>query len=342
MDSKPFSLSIVFAAALVVTITAGNCQTADTLFKGKTITITIGYSPGGAYDLLGRLMSRHLGKHIPGNPGVVVQNMPGAASLVATNWLYNVAPKDGTALGVVSQTVAMEEVLKNKGARYKTAEFNWIGRMNTDNVIHVVWHTSKATTLSGARSQMIPTASTGPGSPSETFPKLLNAVAGTKFKAIRGYSGASAGLLAMERGEVDGALTTWSTMKSAWQSQMDDKKALVIIQFLSKRAPELPDVPAVVEFAENEDDRQLLLFASESGDIGRALIAPPGVPGDRLKALRDAFHASMNDPALRAEATKARYDLAPASADELARLAANTLATPARIVERLEKILAAE
>ncbi len=337
-----FCMRAAVIAAGMLCVAGANAQPADQFFKGKTISITVGYSPGGAYDLLGRLVSRHMGKHIPGNPSFAVQNMPGAASLVAANWLYNVAPKDGTAMGVVSQTVVQEELLKNKGARYKTSEFNWIGRVNADNVIHVVWHTSKAITMAGAKSQDIPTASTGPGSPSEVFPRLLNAVAGTRFKSIRGYAGASAGLLAMERGEVDGALTTLSTMRTTFRSQLNEKKAVIIIQFLSRRSPDLPDVPAVTELVDNEADRRLLMTASASGDIGRSIIAPPGIPPDRLKLLRDAFDACMKDPELLAEVRKAGYEVEPATAAELERLTKETLATPPDIVERMQKILAAE
>ena len=345
MNARPPAKNVFLAAGIAIFSTyamSANAQQADEFFRGRTVSITVGYAPGGAYDLLARLVSRHMGKHIPGNPTVVVQNMPGAGSIVAANWLFNVAPKDGTAMGIVSQTVAMEDVLGNKGVRYKASEFTWIGRINTDNVVHVVWHTSKAATLEGAQSAYIPTASTGPGSPSETFPKLLNAVAGTRFKLVRGYAGASAGLLAMERGEVDGALTTLSTMRTSWQRQMDDGKALIFAQFLPQRAPELPDVPAAVELARNEDDKRLLLFASASGELGRAILAPPAMPPQRATALREAFLATMKDTELGAEARKARYDLAPASAGEVEKLVHTTLQTPAEIVRRMAIILAAD
>ena len=331
----------VMAMAYAVT-TPALAQPADQFLKGKTVSIAIGFSAGGTYDLFGRLVARHIGKHLPGNPTVIAQSMPGAGSFVAANWLFAVAPKDGTAMAIVSQTIAMEEALKNKGVRYKSAEFNWIGRATSNNEIQVFWHTSKGTTVAGAKTAVVPVASTGPGSPSETYPKLLNALIGTQYKIIRGYTGSTAGLLAMERGEVDGALTSWNTMKTTRKAQLDDKKAFIAIQYLLKRAPDLPDVPAVVELATNDADRLLLTFAAASGDIGRAFIAPPGVAPERVKILRDAFDATMKDPELLAEVNKAQLDFEPAPAAELERLVKVTLATPAAIVERMEKILASE
>jgi tripartite-type tricarboxylate transporter receptor subunit TctC len=340
---KGFTRIWTLGAVLVLgAAPAALAQSPEQFYKGKTVTITIGFSAGGTYDLFGRLVSRHIGKHIPGNPTVIAQSMPGAGSFVATNWLFNVAPKDGTAIGIVSQTIAMEEALKNKGVRYKSAEFNWIGRATSNNEVQVFWHTSKGTTIEGAKTAEIPVASTGPGSPSETYPKLLNALIGTRYKIIRGYTGSTAGLLAMERGEVDGALTSWNTMKTTRKAQLDEKKAFLAVQYVLKRAPDLPDVPAIVEFGKTDEDRALLTFAAASGDIGRAFLAPPGVPADRIKALRDAFDATMKDPELLAEVNKAQLDFEPASAAELERLVKVTLATPPALIEKMEKILAAE
>ncbi len=332
------------ATAIAVLAMAGSAsaQPAGEFLKGKNVTITIGFSAGGTYDLFGRLVARHIGKHLPGNPTVIAQSMPGAGSFVAANWLYAVAPKDGTAMGIVSQTIVMEEALKNKGVRYKSTDFNWIGRATSNNEIQVFWHTSKGTSIDGAKTAEIPVASTGPGSPSETYPKLLNALIGTKYKIIRGYTGSTAGLLAMERGEVDGALTSWNTMKTTRKAQLDEKKAFIAVQYLLKRSPELPNVPAVVELATNDADRQLLTFAAASGDIGRAFIAPPGVAPERIKILRDAFDATMKDPDLLAEVNKAQLDFEPAPAAELERLVKVTLATPPELIERMEKILAVE
>ncbi len=332
----------VFSFASVMAIAAGaHAQTTGDFYKGKNVTVTIGFSPGGTYDLFGRMVARHIGKHIPGNPTVVAQNMPGAGSLRAANWLYSVANKDGTAMGIVSQTMALEQALKNKAVRYDASKFNWIGRVTSNNEVHVIWHTSKGTTIEGARTNVIPVASTGPGSPSETYPKLMNALIGTKLKIVRGYPGSTNGLLAMEKGEVDGALTSWNTMKTTRKKFLDEKKMILLVQHGMSRAAELKDVPAVVELAANEEDKKLLIFAVSSADIGRAILAPPGIPADRVAILRKAFDAAMKDPALLAEISKAKLDFEPASGAVLEKIVADTVSAPPAMIERMQKILAA-
>lgn len=340
-----FARGALGAASVTVALLAATqapAQSVEQFYKGKNVTIAIGFSPGGTYDLFGRLVSRHLGKHMPGNPTIVAQNMPGAGSFVATNWLYNVAPKDGSAIGIVSQTIVMEEALKNKGVKYKSTDFNWIGRATANTEVQVFAAASKGATVEGAKTAETPVASTGPGSPSETYPKLLNALIGTKYKIIRGYTGSTTGLLAMERGEVDGALTSWNTMKTAKKELLDSGKAVISIQYLTQRNAELPNVPTIVELGATEADRQLLTFAASSAEIGRAFIAPPGVPAERVKALRDAFQAMLKDPELRNEVEKAQLDFEPGDHVELERLVKITLATPPDLIARMEKILAAE
>ena len=315
-------------------------QPADQFFAGKTITITIGFSPGGTYDLFGRMLARYYGKYIPGKPTVIASNMPGAGSFTAANWLYRVAPKDGTAIGTVAQTIAIEEALKNKAVQYKAAEFQWIGRATSNVEVQVVLARSKGATFEGLKNNETPTASTGPGSPSESYPKILNAVAGTKFKIIRGYPGSTDGLLAMERGEVDSALTSWNTMKTTRMDWLNDKKAVLAFQYVLKRSPDLQNVMAVVEAGTNDADRALLTFAASSAEIGRAFMAPPGVPADRIKVLRDAFDATMKDPELLAEVAKAKLDFDPASGLAVQKIVADTANVDPAIAERMQKLLA--
>ncbi|MGE3248135.1 MAG: Bug family tripartite tricarboxylate transporter substrate binding protein [Beijerinckiaceae bacterium] len=332
------ALGVLFA---VSGATGALAQSPEAFFKGKTITVTIGFSPGGTYDLFGRMVARHIGRHIPGKPTVVASNMPGAGSFRAANWLYSVAPKDGTALGIVSQTLALEQALGNKAARFKADQFSWIGRVTSNTEVHVMWHKSKGTNIEGAKTAEIPVASTGPGSPSETYPKLLNALVGTKLKLVRGYPGSTNGLLAMERGEVDGALTSWNTMKSTRQKMLDDKKMFLLVQYVLKRSPELPNVPTALELVKSDEDKKLITFAISSSEIGRAILAPPGLPADRLAALRTAFDAAMKDPALLAEVKKANLDFEPATGAEMAKIVADTVNAPAAVVEKMKKIVAA-
>ena len=337
---KKLRTSILASVALVAAGASAQAQSVADFYKGKNVTVYIGFSPGGTYDLFGRMVSRYIGKHIPGQPTVIASNMPGAGSLTATNWLYRAAPKDGTAMGIVSQTMAMDEALKAKGVQYKAAEFNWIGRVTSNIEVHVISTKSKGVTFDGAKTAEIPVASTGPGSPSDTYPKIMNDVLGTKFKIIRGFPGSTDGLLAIERGEVDGALTSWNTMKSTRMNWLTEKRAVLLVQYVTARSPELKDVPTLVEMATNDADKKLLTFAVSSADIGRAILAPPGLPADRVAALRTAFDAAMKDPELLAEVNKANLDFEPLGGAELAKIVAEAAATDASVIARMQKILA--
>ena len=333
-------LAAIGALSVALTAPAALAQSAEEFFKGKTVTVYIGFSPGGTYDLFGRMVSRYIGKHIPGNPTVVASNMPGAGSLTAANWLYRVAPKDGTAMGIVSQTMAIDEALKAKGVQFKSAEFNWIGRVTSNIEVHVISTKSKGTTIDGAKTAEVPVASTGPGSPSDSYPKLMNAVLGTKYKVIRGFTGSTSGLLAVERGEVDGALTSWNTMKSTRMNWLTEKRAALPVQYVLTRSPELKDVPTLVELATNAEDRKLLNFAVSSAEIGRAILAPPGIPADRVAVLRKAFDAAMKDPELLAEVNKAKLDFEPMGGADLTKLVADSTDVDEAVISRLQKILA--
>lgn len=335
--TKGLKAALVSGAAVIAL--AGPALAADDMFKGKTITVYIGFSPGGTYDLFGRMVARHMGKHIPGQPNIVASNMPGGGSYTASNWLYRIAPKDGTALGSVSQTIAIDDALKSKGVQFKAAEFTWIGRVTSNIEIQVVSTRTKGATLEGAREVVVPTASTGPGSPSDTYPKLMNEVAGTKFKIIRGFPGSTDGLLAVERGETDAALTSWNTMKSTRMNWLTEKKAVVFVQYAAKRSPELKDVPALVELGSNDEDRKLLAFAVSSAEIGRSILAPPGVPADRTAVLRKAFDETMKDPDLLDEVKKANLDFEPLDGASLAKIVAEAANADPKVVARMKKIL---
>lgn len=331
---------LVAAGALLAALAPAVAQESpEDMFKGKNVTVYIGFSPGGTYDLFGRMVSRHMGRHIPGQPTMIASNMPGAGSFTASNWLYRAAPKDGTALGTVSQTVAIDEALKSKGVQFKAAEFTWIGRVTSNVEVQVVSTRTKGATLQGAREIEVPVASTGPGSPSDTYPKLMNEAAGTKFKIIRGFPGSTDGLLATERGEVEGALTSWNTMKSTRMNWLTDKKAVLFVQYVAKRSPELPDVPTLVEFATKEDDKKLFAFAVSSSDIGRAILAPPGLSADRTAVLRRAFDATMKDPEFLAEIKRGNLDFEPLDGASLAKIVAEAVNADPLVVQRMQKIV---
>ncbi|MFN3889529.1 MAG: Bug family tripartite tricarboxylate transporter substrate binding protein [Beijerinckiaceae bacterium] len=304
----------------------------------RTINLYIGYAPGGSYDLYGRMVARHLGRHVPGEPAVVPSNMPGAGSLQAANFLYSVAPKDGTALGALGETLAMEQALRNPGVKYDASRLTWIGRIASSNNIHLVWHTSKAQSVEDALKYEMTVAGTGPANLAETVPKLLNALIGTKFKVISGYASSGPGMLAMERGEVDGAGTSWAAIKATKQDWLREKKVKVILQDLPERDPELPDVPALLEFGKTEEDKKLLNLYASGGAIGRAISGPPGLPASVTAALRQAFQDMVKDPQLKADLDKAKLDLEPATYQELEATVNRTVNVSDAIRERVRSI----
>ena len=280
-----------------------------------------------------------MGKHIPGNPTVVAQSMPGAGSFKLANWLTSVAPKDGTAMGIVSQAVALEEALGSQGVQYKSADFNWIGRATSVIEIMMTFGDARAKTIKDALSREVLIGGTGPGSPSEGYPKLLNAGAGTKFRIIAGYPASAEVLLAMEKGEVDAAFTSWGSLSAYHQDWLDQKKVHLLVQGTVARTTELPDVPAVGELGNSPEDRQMLQLYASTADIGRAFIAPPGLPAERVATLRAAFDATMKDPEFVAEVVRAKVEFHPGTGLEMQKLIEKTAATPPGIIARMKSLL---
>ena len=246
-------------------------------FAHKTITVYIGNTAGGTYDLYGRLVVRHLGRFLPGTPTLIAENMPGAGTLRAANYVYRVAPKDGTALGLVTEAVALEQALLNSAVQYDARRFTWIGGIADQQHRALMWHTSKVQSIADARRYETTVAGTGAGNPAETVPTLLNAVAGTRFRIVKGYTAANEALLAMERGEVEGAAANWATIKSAKSQWLKDHSIRIILQDLPERGSDLPDVPTLAEVGETAEARQLLGLYASTGAIGRAIFAPPGL-----------------------------------------------------------------
>lgn len=311
---------------------------AEPAFGRKPITLTVGYAPGGAYDLYARLVARSLGRHLPGKPSIVVQDMPGAGSLQAANYLYRVAPKDGTAIGVVAETLPMEQALQNPGVQFDAARYTYIGRVATSNNIQLVWHTAQVQSFEDLLKTPMTTAGTGPANLAETVPKVLNALMGTQFRVISGYASAGPAMLAMERGEVDGSATSWATVKAQRMDWIRDKQAKIILQFLPVRSPELPHVPALGEFGNTLQDRQILNLYASGGALGRYLIAPPDVPAEIAMALRDGFAAMVKDPDFLAEAWKSKLDIEPATHGQLEAVIRRTLNVTDDVRQRVRNI----
>lgn len=295
-------------------------------FAGKAISMYIGYGPGGGYDLYGRLAARHMGAFLPGKPTIIAKNMPGAGGLTMTNWLYNVAPRDGTALGSAPQALAVEQALGSAGIQYDARKFTWVGRLTPIVEVSYTWHTSKIASLADARVRETIMGGSGPTSPTITHLKELNVFAGTKFKPISGFKGSSEVNLAMERGEVHGATKSWAGMKSSNRDWLEGKKVHILVQYAMERAPDLPDVPAMVELGKDEPARKALRFLAVGNEMGRTVFAPPGLSADTTKTLRAAFDAMMASETLRNDAAKRNLELGALKGDGLERLVEETLA----------------
>jgi tripartite-type tricarboxylate transporter receptor subunit TctC len=331
-------MSAPIRAFILSAIAALPAAAQDANFAGKTITINIGNTAGGSYDLYGRMVARFLGKHLPGNPAIVASNMPGAGTLKAANYIYSVAPKDGTALGIVTETLALEQAVSNPAVQYDAAKFAWLGRVASSNNIHMQWHTAKVQSVDEAKKTQTPVAAAGAGNLSEVIPNLLNAVIGTKFKVISGYPASAEAMLAMERGEVEGAASSWAAVKTGKKNWLTEKKIRVILQDVPTRSPELPDTPALGELGDTEADRQLLGLYASGGAIGRAFIIPPGTQPAALKALQDGFLAMTRDPEFLAEMQKAALDVEPLPAEPLIAETMKTLAAPQSVKDRVKQI----
>jgi tripartite-type tricarboxylate transporter receptor subunit TctC len=331
--SRTVRAALAFAAASLLA-SQGDAQPADPFFARKTIAIAIGYTAGGSYDLYGRMVARHLGRHIPGNPIVVAQNMPGAGSMKAANYIFQVAPRDGTALGVIVESAALEQVLGNKAVQYDAAKFSYVGRVATSNNIFMMWHTSKTQSIADAQKRETILAGTGPGSIAETVPRLLNALIGTRFKLVSGFPASTEAMLAMERGEVGGAGSSWAAVSVSKKAWLAAKKIRIILQTQPERHRDLPDAPSLTEYGNTPEDKLVTaLYASGSG-VGRTVLGPPGIPADRLRVLRSAFDTMAKDPAFVADLKKLNVELEPLPGAQVQMLIERTLAVPASVRAR--------
>jgi tripartite-type tricarboxylate transporter receptor subunit TctC len=332
-------IAAVFCAGLLPLAQAG-AQSPAEFYKGKNVDLYIGYSVGGGYDLYARMLAKHMGKHIPGNPNVVAKNMEGAGSLRLANWLYNVAPKDGTAFGTIGRGTGFDPLLGHKAAQFDATKFTWIGSANNEVSVCVAWHTSGITKFDDLFGRELIVGGTGPAADTDQFPKVVNGVLGTKMRVIAGYPGGNDVGLAMERGEVQGRCGwSWSSVRSTQQKWLDDKKVHVLVQLALDKHPELPDVPLIMDLAKSDEQKQVLKLIFARQVMGRPFLAPPGVPKDRAEALRKAFMDTMQDRDFLAESEKAQLEIVPVSGDDLQKLVAEIYATPPAIAQKAAALI---
>ena len=325
--------------ALAVVISARADEVAD-FYRGRSVTLFIGYSAGGGYDAYGRVLARHLGKHIPGEPSVVVQNMPGAGSLRCANFLYNLAPRDGTAIGHFSRGLAMEPLIGTSPTQFDARRFGWLGSGTDEVSIFVTWHSSAVKSWDDALIKPFTVAGEGSGSDPDVFSAVLKNAFGARLKLVSGYPGSAEVALAIERGEVDGRVGwSWSSLKLLKPDWVAGQRVNFIVQLALNKSQELAQAPLILDFADTERKRQILRLVLSRQPMARPFAAPPGLPQDRLRALRKAFDATMADPEFLAEAKHRGLEVNPVSGSEIDRLVDELYSTPPDIVAETRRMI---
>lgn len=343
MRAFPSTAILRLLSALVIAVLLGHSARADAIadfYKGKDVRLIIPASIGGGYDIYARTVARYLGQHIPGHPTIVPQNMPAAGGLGAANHLNNVAAKDGTVIALFQNTVPLEPFFDNKQAQFDAAKFGWLGTPTTEVAMYLIWHGSKIKTLVDAQRQEFVAGAAGAASTPAFYGRVFNQIFNFKARFITGYPGQNEILLAMENGEVEAmASPFWSSLKTARPTWYPERKIHFLFQYGSEAHPELKDVPLALDLLRSEADKALLVAASAPLGLGRPFGAPPGIPADRLTALRTAMMATFKDPQFRADCERQRLECSNArTGAEVESLITRAYATPADIRKRLVDI----
>lgn len=329
------SILLAFCGVFAASSAFAQDPTADFYKKNNQIRLLVGSEAGGGYDGYGRLLARHLGRFIPGNPTIVVQNMPGAGGIVASNYLYNAAPKDGTVMAQVQRLVPFVQIMGEPGPQFETAKFNWLGSLASEVTVCVSWKASTdVKTFDDLLKKELIVGGSGPND-TETVPAILNNVLGTKFKLITGYPSSTAITLAMERGEVNAVCSSYSSLSTRNAHWFRENKVNFLVQASTQKHPKMPDVPLALELAKSPEDKALLEFSDARLAIGRPFMLPPGVPPERVKALRTAFNNMVKDKEFLADAEKEKRELDIVSGDEMQALLERLSKTPKALINRL-------
>ncbi|MFN4283792.1 MAG: hypothetical protein ACK4NA_14235 [Alphaproteobacteria bacterium] len=321
--------------ALILFAPQADAQSAADFYKGKQLRIIVGGAAGGGYDIYARTFSRYFADEMPGKPSIIVQNMQGAASIRAANYVYTVAPKDGTVMGMVQREIPMLPLYgeAQETLQYETLKFNWIGNLNNETSVCATWHESKTKTIQDAMAQETIIGGAG-ANDTEKFPAVLNNMIGTKFKIISGYVGANIDI-AIERREVEGRCGwSWSSLKNQKPDWLRDKKLNILIQLSGEPHEELKGVPFILDFAKSEQDRQTLNLIFASLALGRPFVMPPDVPKERVAAAREAFNKAARDPRLVADLAKLSLDVSLVTGETMDKLLAGLMKSPPDIVAR--------
>jgi tripartite-type tricarboxylate transporter receptor subunit TctC len=304
-------------------------------YRGRQVSVLVGSSAGGSASLYAQALARHMGRHLPGSPGFVVQHMPGAGGILLANTIANTAARDGTAFAITSRTTAIEPLLGNRNAKFDGRQLNWIGTANVEYTTCFAWHTAAVKTLPDVMSRELIVAGTGADATEVVWPKAANKLIGTRFKIVLGYPGSTEMLLAMERGEVEGNCGLgWTFLKLRKADWLTDRKINILFQWALHKHPDLPDVPLIIESTKAPEDRKVFEFLLAPQEMGRPFFAPPGVPADRVAALRAAFARTLHDPQFLAEADKMGLEVQHRGGEHVQQLVERIYASPPDVIAR--------
>ena len=325
------------AASLIATADPARSQSVAEFYRGRTMTMVVGFSAGSGYDIYARILARHMPRHIPGNPSFVTQNMPGAGSLRAAQFVANVAPKDGSVIGTMSRSLPVEPLLRD--ANFDGRAFTWIGNIASNNSLCATWHQTGIKTWQDVLTKPFVLGGEGPGSDLDNFALVLKNLFGAKIRLVSGYPGGTEANLAIERRETDGRCGwSWDSIKSTKPEWLRDKKINLLVAFALEKAPDLPaDVPLILDKAQTEEQRRVLQVHLAAQAFGRPFFAAPGIPEDRKAALRAAFDATMKDPAFIADAEKVRLEVIPSTGADIDRILDQIYKTPPDILDKAKQ-----
>ncbi len=330
---------VAAAIALLLRLATAQAQPVAEFYKDRQITLVVGFNPGGGFDAYARGVARHMGRHIPGNPSIVVKHQPGAGSIIAANAIYNVAPKDGTEIGLVADTTAIDALLGTVRTQFDAHKFTWIGSASKSISVCIAWHTSQVRTARDLIEKELVVGTSGTST--ITYPLALKSVLGLNLKLVGGYAGTSGLMLALERGEIEAMCgQVYDGIKAQRPEWLQKRLVRTVIQLGIEKVAELGDAPWAMDMARSEEDRKVLSLVVGSTIMGRPFLAPPGIPADRKQALRHAFMATMQDPQFLADAEKLRIDISPISGEAIEQFVGDAYATPKPIIERAKAILA--
>jgi tripartite-type tricarboxylate transporter receptor subunit TctC len=344
ITNKRFVRRAVWLAAAILLLfcgaTAARCQTPEQFYKARQLTMLAFTGAGSTYDIYARLLVRHLGKHIPGNPTFIVQNMVGAGGFKLVDYLYRIAPADGSVMGTIGRGLPFEPMLGENPVNFDPLRFTWLGSMNRDASLAMAWHTAKVKNFQDLQKNDLLVPGTGVGADSEIIPLAINTFAGTRFKIIEGYRDTSVAALAMERGELDGlAYWSWSSIMAAHPDWIRDKKVNLLFHTAAKPISAVPDLPSIRDLVDDPIDKKALQFLLAREILGRPFLAPPGVPSDRAEVLRTAFAATLRDPEFQRDAEQARLDTDLVTGAELDTVLKDSATAPQPVIDRLKQAL---